>query len=191
MARKSSIDRLSSEVKAHIERRLAEGRMTLDELIAELRSRFPEQAADGELPSRSAVGRYGQKLQQRLAAIKASTEAARMISEHAGDEKDTRSEAVLALIQTEMFDSIISLQEATGDDVDPAERMGLLSSAAKNIATMTRASIALKKHQAEVAERVAAKLAELEAESQSGNGRRFDPETLRIVREEIYGIVGS
>ena len=191
MARKSSIDRLSPDVKAHIERRLAEGRMTLDELIAELRSRWPEQAAEGELPSRSAVGRYGQKLQQRLAAIKASTEAARMISEHAGDEKDTRSEAVLALIQTEMFDSIISLQEATGDDVDPAERMGLLSSAAKNIATMTRASIALKKHQAEVAERVAAKLAELEAESQSGNGRRFDPETLRIVREEIYGIVGS
>lgn len=191
MARKSSIDRLSTDVRAHIERRLAEGRMTLDELIAELRENFPDEAAEGELPSRSAVGRYGQKLQQRLAAIKASTEAARMISEHAGDEKDTRSEAVLALIQTEMFDSIISLQEATGDDIDPAERMNLLSSAAKNIATMTRASIALKKHQAEVAERVAAKLAELEAESQSGNGRRFDPETLRIVREEIYGIVGS
>jgi hypothetical protein len=90
-----------------------------------------------------------------------------------------------------MFDSIISLQEATEDDIDPVERMNLLSSAAKNIATMTRASIALKKHQAEVAERVTAKLAELEAESQSGNGRRFDPETLRIVREEIYGIVGS
>lgn len=191
MGRKSSIDRLPAAIKAHIERRLAEGRLTLDELIADLCGRFPDEAADGELPSRTAVHRYGAKLQQRMAAIKASTEAARMISEYAGDEKDTRSEAVLALIQTEMFDSIINLQEASEDDVDPAERMGLLSKAAKNIATMTRASIALKKHQAEVAERVSAKLAELEAESQSGNGRRFDTETLRIVREEIYGIVGS
>lgn len=191
MGRKSSIDRLPPEVKRHIEARLADGRMTLDELIADLHQHFPSAAAVGELPSRTAVHRYGQKLDRRLAAIRASTEAARMISEYAGDEKDTRSEAVLALIQTEMFDSIINLQEATEEEVDPVERMALLSKAAKNMATMTRASIALKKHQAEVAERVAAKLAELEAESQSGNGRRFDPETLRIVREEIYGIVGS
>lgn len=191
MGRKSSIDRLPPEVKRHIEGRLADGRMTLDELIADLHQHFPSAAAEGELPSRTAVHRYGQKLDRRLAAIRASTEAARMISEHAGDEKDTRSEAVLALIQTEMFDSIINLQEATEEEVDPVDRMALLSKAAKNMATMTRASIALKKHQAEVAERVAAKLAELEAESQSGNGRRFDPETLRIVREEIYGIVGS
>lgn len=186
MGRKSSVDRLEPAVRAHIEKRLAQGKLTLDELIEDLHTHFPEEG----LPSRSAVGRYGQKLERRLAAIKASTEAARMISEHTGDEKDARSEAIIALVQSELFETIVNLQEA-GDTEDQAERVGLLSSAAKNIATLTRASIALKKHQVEVAERIAAKLADLEAESRAGNGRHFDAETLRIVREEIYGIVGS
>ncbi len=177
MARKSSIDRLSPDVKAHIERRLAEGQMTLDELIGELRSRWPEQAAEGELPSRSAVGRYGQKLQQRLAAIKASTEAAKIIQANAGDDHDARSEAVIALVQTELFESIVNLQEAGDKDIEPAERIGLLSAAAKNIATLARASVNQKKFRLDQEEQAriqrearAAQLAEQEERLQEMRG---------------------
>ncbi|MDF6001945.1 DUF3486 family protein [Pseudomonas aeruginosa] len=57
MGRKSSISRLPDQVRAYIEGRLADGRMTLDELIADLQAQFPSQAEAGELPSRAAVHR--------------------------------------------------------------------------------------------------------------------------------------
>lgn len=157
MGRKSTVDRLPPEIKAYIQAALATGAQTLDELIADLRERFPAAAGTGELPSRSAVHRYGQKLDRRLAAIKASTEAARVIAEHAGDDKDARSEALTALVQTELFEAILSLQEADSEEVDQAERVSMLSAAAKNIATLTRSSVNLKKFQAEVEAQVRAK----------------------------------
>ncbi|MDZ7862441.1 DUF3486 family protein [Acidovorax sp.] len=160
MARKSSIDRLPEEVKAYIQAMLATGSQTLDELIADLRERFPIESASGDLPSRSAVGRYGQKLERRLAAIRASTEAAKIIQAHAGDDKDARSEALTAMVQTELFEAILAMQEANEDaaDADHGERVALLSKAAKNIATLTRSSINLKEFQAKVEREARAKL---------------------------------
>jgi len=154
MGRKSTIARLPEEVKAHIEALLARGACTLDELIAELQQRWPGLAHAQELPSRSAVHRYGQKLERRLTAIRASTEAAKLIQAQAGDDKDARSEALTALVQTELFEAILQLQEADDPDVDQAERVGMLSSAAKNIATLTRSSTHLKEFQAKVELRV-------------------------------------
>jgi len=166
MGRKSSINRLEPEIRSYIEAMLATGSMTLDQLIADLREKFPLQAQVGDLPSRSAVRRYGQKLERRLAAIKASTEAARLIRDHAGDSQDARSEALTALVQTELFEAILSLQEAGDEDLDAGERVGMLSAAAKNIATLTRSSVNLKKFQAEV-EEAARKKAFAEAAQQA------------------------
>lgn len=150
MGRKSSIDRMTPEVKAYIQAMLATGSQTLDELIADLQQRFPTEASAGQLPSRSALHRYGAKLDRRLSAIRASTEAARLIQAHAGDDKDARSEALTAMVQTELFDAILLLQEADDPEADPAERVALLSKAAKNIATLTRSSVNLKQFQAKV-----------------------------------------
>ncbi len=146
MGRKSSIARLQPEVRAHIEAQLAQGSCTLDELIADLQARWPSH----DRPSRSAVHRYGQKLERRLSAIRASTEAAKLIQAQAGDDKDARSEALTALVQTELFEAILALQDADDPDLDPGERVGMLSSAAKNIATLTRSSVNLKQFQAKV-----------------------------------------
>ena len=163
MGRKSSIDRLDPEIKAYIQAMLASGSMTLDELIGDLQARFP--AAAHTLPSRSAVGRYGQKLERRLSAIRASTEAAKLIQQHAGDDKDARSEALTAMVQTELFEAILMLQEADeqgedGEKIDHEKRVEVLSKAAKNIATLTRSSINLKEFQAKVEEAARRKLLE-------------------------------
>ncbi|MDZ7870770.1 MAG: phage protein Gp27 family protein [Rheinheimera sp.] len=147
------MDRLPDVIKSYIQGQLAKGTMTLDELIADLQKCFPDEAASGDLPSRSAVGRYGQKLERRLAAIRASTEAAKIIHEQAGDKDDFRSGALTAMIQSELFESIMQLQEATDEEMSPAERVGLLADAAKNIATLTRSSVTLKKYQVESEER--------------------------------------
>jgi hypothetical protein len=171
MGRKSTLSRLKPEVRAYIEARLAEGQMTLDELIEDVRARFPEDAQAGELPSRSAVGRYGQNLMRRLSAIKASTEAARMIRDQAGDSQDARSEALTALVQTELFEAILGLQEASDPDLDQGERVAMLSSAAKNIATLTRSSVNLKKFQAEAEDRARKELVAQQREKLDELGR--------------------
>ncbi len=185
MGRKSSISRLPTEVKAYIEAMLATGAQTLDELIADLQERYPAVASGGNLPSRSAVHRYGQKLDRRLSAIKASTEAAKLIRAQAGDDEDARSEALTALVQTELFEAILNLQEADDPDLDPGERVGMLSSAAKNIATLTRSSVGLKKFQGEVRQRAQAAAANVEKIAKKGG---LSAESVEQLRREILGI---
>ena len=195
MGRKSSIDRLDPEIKAYIQAMLASGGVTLDELIADLREKFPAAAQAAELPSRSAVGRYGQKLERRLLAIRASTEAAKLIQAHAGDDKDARSEALTAMVQTELFEAILALQEADevgedGEKADPGERVAMLSKAAKNIATLTRSSVNLKVFQAKVEEDTRRKLLEEQRAklAELGTSGEVDQATLDKVIKAAYGL---
>jgi hypothetical protein len=182
---------LPAEVKTYIEAMLATGAQTLNELIADLQERYPAAARAGELPSRSAIGRYGQKLERRLSAIRASTEAAKLIQAQAGDDKDARSEALTALIQTELFEAILALQEADDPEADPGDRVAMLSSAAKNIATLTRSSVNLKQFQAKTEKDarealLAEQRAKLEAMPNKGG---VTAETKAAIREAL-GIVG-
>lgn len=148
MARRSTIDGLPEEVRRWLERALAEsnfsGYQALEELLRD----------KGYAISKSAIHRYGQKIERRFAAIKASTEAARMLTEGASDDQDARSEAVIALVQTELFESILNLQEAGDEEIDASDRIGLLSAAAKNIATLARASVNQKKFRLEEQARI-------------------------------------
>jgi hypothetical protein len=190
MGRKSSVSRLPQEVRSYIEAQIAIGSMTLDELIADLQRTFPAASAAGELPSRSAIHRYGQKLERRLSAIRASTEAAKIIQAQAGDDNDARSEALTALIQTELFEAILDIQEATDEEIDPTERVGVLSTAAKNIATLTRSSVNLKKFQAEAEDRARRQLLEEQKAKLDAMGSKggVTEETKRAIRE-VLGIV--
>ncbi len=185
MARKSAVTRLPPEVKTYIEAMLATGAQTLDELIADLRERFPAEAQAGELPSRSALHRYGSKLDRRLSAIRASTEAAKLIQAQAGDDQDARSEALTALVQTELFEAILMLQEADDEEADPGERVGMLSAAAKNIATLTRSSIGLKTFQAQARARAKAAAETVDKIAKSGG---LSGDAAEQIRREILGI---
>lgn len=154
MARRSSIENLPDDVRRWLDRALsAKGFAEYQVLERHLRDK-------GHDISKSAIHRYGQKLERRLAAIKASTEAAKLIAEVTPDDKDARSEALTSIIQTELFEALVNLQEASDEKIDPAERIAMLSSAAKNIATLSRSSVNLKRFQAEAEERGRQKLLE-------------------------------
>ena len=93
------------------------------------------------------------------------------------------------MVQTELFESIVNLQEA-GDIEDPAERIGLLSSAAKNIATLTRASVAQKRWADEVRQAARAELlreqaAELDKTVQAGG---MDEDQAMFWRKKFLGV---
>jgi len=94
---------------------------------------------------------------------------------------------VIALVQTELFESIINLQEAGDEGLEPAERIGLLSGAAKNIATLARASVNQKKFRLEVQARAEAAAANVEKIAKKGG---LSAESVAALRREILGIAG-
>lgn len=181
MGRRGKVEGLPEEVRRWLERALMDsgfsGYDALKDMLAER----------GYVMSKSAIHRYGSKIERRFATIKASTEAARMLTEGAADDQDARSEAVIALVQTEMFESIINLQEASEDHIDPSDRIALLSKAAKNIATLARASVNQKKFRLEVQEETRRQLLaeqskQLEALQKKGG---VTAETQAAIREAL------
>lgn len=154
MPPRSKIEQLPDDLRAELDRKLIEdGFRNYVELAQWLTDR-------GHAIGKSAVGAYGQALQRRLDAIRASTEAARLIAQAAPDDADERSNAIISLVQTEIFESLLALQDAA-EESDPAERVAILGKAAKNIATLTRASVARNKWAQEVKVKVDAAAAEV------------------------------
>jgi hypothetical protein len=99
------------------------------------------------------VWRRGQMLKRRTERVRASVQAAEHLAAAHPDEQDSLSAATIAMVQSETFDVLLSLQEVD-EDTDPADRLKLLASAAKAIAELSHASI----RQKEWAGRVRAKL---------------------------------
>ena len=116
---------------------------------------------------------------------RASTEAAKLIQAQAGDDQDARSEALTALVQTELFEAILALQEADDPEADAADRIGMLSAAAKNIATLTRSSIGLKTFQAQARARAKAAAETVDKIAKSGG---LSGDAAEQIRREILGI---
>jgi len=159
-------------VREQVDRLLVEG-----ETYADVAGWLKGQGHD---VSRSAIGRYGVRLEKKLASIRASTEAARIIAEAAPDDSDQRSAAVISLVQSDLFEAMLDMQDS--GDMEAADRVKVLSQAARAIAEASRASVAQKKWSEEIGRRLDA----LEASEAKGAGR-LDPETLRAVREALYG----
>lgn len=137
MPKPSLVDSLEPEQRAAFERELIRRNFTdYDGLVDWL-------DANGFEISRTSAYRHGAKLKRRIQAVRNSTEAARMIAEAAPDDSDLRSAAVISLVQSELFDVMVSLQDL--DEAEPAERVGLLKEAAKSVLDMTKASVLQKK----------------------------------------------
>jgi hypothetical protein len=127
MARKSSIEKLPTDVRTHIEKRMRENRLTLDELIDDLRSHFP---AD-EKPSRSSLGRYKQSFDTLTARMREQDAMARMLVEELGENPDEKAGALLVQsITTLATQAAFTAQE--GEDIDVKD-IGRLARAAKDI----------------------------------------------------------
>ena len=175
---------LPDEVRRWLDRTLAAGNFSgYERLEALLRER-------GYAISKSAIHRYGSKLERKLAAIKSATEAAKLMADAAPDDQDARSGALTAMIQVELFETLVNLQEATDETTDPVERTKMLSVAAKNIATLTRSSVNLKRYQVEAEERGRqALLAEQKAKlTAMGSKGGVSEDAQRAIRD-LLGIV--
>jgi Bacteriophage Mu, Gp27 len=181
MARPSSIDRLSAELRELIGD-LRERGITIDEILAKL----------GELGaevSRSALGRHVKELDQLGERIRRSREIANALAKRLGDAPESRQAQVnIELMHTVVMDLLTPNEQ--GAVVMDAEQVMLLS---RSLQALTSASKSdadqVLKIRREIAAEQKAKLDQMEREAaKAGTSRGFDPETLRRVRTEIYGL---
>lgn len=170
----------------------ADARSWLDgELVKRQFADYEELAAllaeQGFEISKSAVHRYGEKLERKLARIAASTDAAKAIAATTPDAEDARSAALIGLTQTELFDVLLTLQEST--EADAPTRVKLLARAATSVARLTRASAAQKRFADEVRERLnQQKSAAADKVAALGKKAGLSPEVANQIRAQILGI---
>ncbi|MCD0281302.1 DUF3486 family protein [Xanthomonas melonis] len=138
---KSSITRLPAEQKAYVERLLREGRLTLDEMIAELQGAFPGAPA-AEL-SRSALHRYDRGLAELTARMREIDQAAQALVGEMGDGIGEKSGALLAqAVTTLATDAALKMQTQEKVSVDEVRKM---ARAAKDAIDTQRVGINVRK----------------------------------------------
>ncbi len=178
MPARSKISTLPAEVRAWLDKALSDGNFSGYEQLEKLL------ADKGYTIGKSSIHRYGQQLEQKLAAVRASTEAARAIAEAAPDDADLRSAAVMSLVQTDTFNVMVALQEADAE-ADPAGRLKLLAKAAEAIAKLSRASVNQKKWETEVKARVDAAA---DAAARIARKGGLSADSVAEIRKRILGI---
>jgi len=189
MGRKSTVDKLPAEVKAHLQKRLRENRLTLDELIDDLRTHFPAVAESGQLPSRSAVHRHSQSIADIVAHEREMQVASEALVAELGENFDAKAGALLAQAVTTLTNKrAFQALEATRDGT--VMEIGDVLDLARAAKTAQEArSLNLKERRAVAEEAVRKKLeeqrAKLEAMPMKGG---VTADTKAAIREAL-GIV--
>lgn len=126
---------------------------------------------------RSSVYRFGAQFEERVRALKASTEQARAIVSASPDDDGAMNEALMRLTQQMSFDLLMELQ------IDPKSID--FPKLVRAISDMNRSSVALKKYRDEVRERVALAA---KAVGDVAKRRGMSKEAADEIRREILGI---
>lgn len=140
MAGKSSINRLPPVVKAYIQKLLREDRLTLDDMLADIQERFPNEKA----PSRSALGRFKVGFDELIDKARQQREMAEaFVGAFGEDASDKTGVLLVEAISTLTYQAAMGAHEK--DDVTIAE-VSALARAAK--ATMEARTLSVKERQA-------------------------------------------
>lgn len=180
---KSSISRLPQAQREHVERLIREGRLTLDEMIAELQATYAgEPAAE---VSRSALHRYERgfaEMTGRMREIETLADA--MVSE-LGDGADDKASALLSQAVVTLATNV-ALKAHENDDIS-IEEVRKLSRAAKDAMDSKRVGLNVRKAiAAEAREQLLREqAAKLDSIVKSGG---LSDKTAEEMRKKILGI---
>jgi hypothetical protein len=133
---------------------------------------------------KSAIGAESLKVKRAQESIRATTEATKLIAESSRDDGDSRSEATMALIQSEVFETLLQIREAE-DTPEPGERLALMVSAAKHISTLSRARVNQAKWRTDVEARAKAAADKVAKIAKSGG---LTPDQVQEIRRQIMGV---
>lgn len=171
MPARSQISQLPEELRKRLEQMLIANNFSDYDGLAQWLSE------QGFEIHRSSVYRFGTQFEERVRALKASTEQARAIVQASPDDDGSMNEALMRLTQQMAFDLLMQLQ------VDP-ESIDF-PKLVRAISDMNRSSVALKKYRDEVRERVALAA---KAVGDVAKRRGMSKEAADEIRREILGI---
>ncbi|HBJ76261.1 MAG TPA: terminase [Syntrophaceae bacterium] len=175
MPSRSKITKLPDVIKRELDKRLITGS------FSDYRKLSDWLQEQGFEISRSAINRYGQAFEDRLAAIKVASEQARAVSEAVGDNEGVMNDALISLVQEKAFDVLVNLQ--TSDPVAFAKifpKMGIM------VAKLSKASVDQKKWMSEAKGKAKDAAEEVvKAVKKSGMSEK----TAEEIRKKILGIV--
>jgi len=173
---RSSVELLPEDVRQGLEKRLIQGGFSDYAGLAEWLSE------QGYEISKSSVHRFGKNFEDRLGALKVATDQAKAIAEASGDDAGAMNDAIIRLVQTKTFELLVELEV----DNKSLPRIGQM------VAKLAQAAVRQKKWQTEMESKVREKALEDAANAIEGIEKKtkksLDAETLRVIREEIYGI---
>ncbi len=168
MAPRSKISKLPKAFKEWLDQSLIEGDFSgYDELAAELKAR-------GFDISKSAIHRYGQEFEEKLAAIRIATEQARAITDAIPDDAGAMNDALIRLVQQKAFDVLVKMEEGAS-----IKDIGLM------VARLSNATVKQKQWQAEVREKASVAADAVEAIAKKGG---LSKAALDTIRRDILGI---
>lgn len=134
---------------------------------------------------KSAVGKESQRVKRAQEAIRATTEAARLIAESSPDEADHRSAAAMAIVQSEVFELLLKIRES--DDLeDPVARLGVMNEAALGLSRLSRSRVNQSQWATKVGDRAKAAAEKVAKIAKQGGA---DAKTVAEIRRSILGIV--
>lgn len=171
MPKPSSIEILPQAVKEWLDTTLVEKNFSGYQLLEnELKER-------GYQISKSAIHRYGQNFEKRLAAVRLSTEQAKAIVDASPDDEGAMNEALMRLVQDKLFSILMDLQ------IDP-EKVNF-TSLAKAVAELSRASVTQKKWTADVKKKAQETASVVALAAKKGG---LSDETVDQIKRQILGI---
>lgn len=133
---------------------------------------------------KSAVGAESQKVRRAQEVMRAVTEQAKLMSESARDDANARGEAIMGMVEADMYECMFELRSAESME-DPMSRMAAMSKAAKNIATLSRARVSQSQWRLELEGRIKAVADRVEKLAKKGG---MDARTVQEIRTNILGI---
>ena len=133
---------------------------------------------------KSAVGAESQKVKRAQEAIRATTEAARLIAQSSPDVGDNRSAGAMAIVQSEVFELLLKVRESADID-DPGERLAMMSEAALLLSRLSRSRVYQSRWNEEVESKAKAAADSVTKLAKKGG---LDAKTVAEIRASILGI---
>lgn len=184
----SKMKKLPEDQRKFIEKLLREDRLTLNEMLDEIRAEFPA----ASLPSRSALGRAKQNFTAEAKRMREIQAAAEVLVAEFGEDVDDKAGALLTQAITTLTTGIV-LDELKNDGTDPLnpkaniDDVGALARASR--AVIATRGMSLKQRQ-EIERLAREKLIKEQREKleELGNSGEVDRTVLNKVIKAAYGL---
>lgn len=149
MGQRSKVETdLPADKRSELDRKLIDGRFSG---YVQLESWL---AKEGFQIGKSSLQRYGSRMEERLAELKAATDEAKAYVAAAPDDADAMSRATMQMLQSRLFGLLRDMDYIDPESVD-------ITKVAKAMAPLVRASIAQQEYMRTVRDRLAKQVDEL------------------------------